>query len=98
MWKKVMSQIHAGLEYRSFNVPDDTYLTPIPGVIPITIWIRGVDESGAVLYEEQTYGGKSTVEGREIEVTAKKVEEARAVAVCHEGSDGGLFDWNDIFG
>ena len=73
MWKKVMSQIHADLEYRSFHVPDDTYLTPIPGVIPIAIWIRGVDESGAVLYEEQTYGGKQTVEGREIEVTAKTV-------------------------
>ncbi len=136
MWKKVMSQIHAGLEYRSFNVPDDTYLTPIPGVIPITIWIRGVDESGAVLYEEQTYGGKSTVEGREIEVTAKKVTDYELIGssytISHtvvyngsgkdvvefkyrstlpppepepepgedggEGSDGGLFDWNDIFG
>ena len=73
MWKKVMAQIHDGLEYRSFNVPDDTYLTPIPGVIPITIWIRGEDESGNVLYEEQTYGGKSTVEGREIQVTAKTI-------------------------
>ena len=79
MWKKVMSRIHEGLEYRAFNVPDDTYLTPVAGVIPITIWIRGVDQSGNVLYEEQTYGGKSTVEGRTIEVTAKQIADYELV-------------------
>jgi len=75
MWKKVMASIHEGLEYRDFNTPESTYLTPIPGVVPISIWIRGVDEDGNKLYEEQTYDNKTTVEGRVIEVTAKKLDD-----------------------
>ncbi len=74
LFKKVMGKIHEGLESKEFNVPEDTYLSPIPGVYAINIYIRGVDEDGNVLYEEQTYDGKSTVEGREIEITAKDVE------------------------
>lgn len=74
MWKKVMSQIHDGLEYRSFNVPADTYLTPIPGVVPIDIYIRGVDELGNEIYYEQGYDGKSCCEGNEIEIEAPVIE------------------------
>ena len=74
MWKLVMARVHENLEYKDFFVPESTWLTPVKGVDPIDIYIRGVDEDGNVLYEEQTYDGKSTVEGREIEVEAKDVE------------------------
>ncbi|MCQ2452861.1 MAG: PBP1A family penicillin-binding protein [Oscillospiraceae bacterium] len=79
MWKKVMEKIHVGLERREFNTPENTYLTPIPGVVPIEIWIRGVDENGNKLYEEQTYDNETTVEGRVIEVTAKKLDDYELV-------------------
>ncbi len=74
MWKKVMGPIHEGLEYKDFYVPESTWLSPVKGVTPIDIYIRGVDEEGNVLYEEQGYDEKSTVEGREIQVSAKDVE------------------------
>lgn len=31
-WHKIMGPIHENLEYKKFNVPSNTYLTPIPGV------------------------------------------------------------------
>ena len=74
MWNLVMERIHENLEYKDFYVPDDTWLTPIKGVEPVEIYIRGVDEKGKVLYEEQGYDKKSTVVGREIELEAKDVE------------------------
>jgi len=80
MWKKCMEKIHANLEYRDFNEPDDTYLSPVYGVVPISIWIRGVDEKGKVLYEEQTYDGNTTVEGRTITVTGKKLDDYELVS------------------
>ena len=32
LFKKVMTLVHENLEYKDFNVPEDTYLTPVPGV------------------------------------------------------------------
>ena len=74
MWRLVMERVHENLEYKKFFVPESTWLKPIEGVEPIEIFIRGVDKEGNVLYEEQGYDEKSTVEGREIELEAKDVE------------------------
>jgi len=70
MWVQVMNAIHENLEYRSFHVPENTYQTPVPGVTEVNYTIRGVDETGAILYEEKEKG----VEKREIEVVARTVE------------------------
>ena len=71
LWHKVMNLIHEDLEYRTFNVPDDTYLTPIPGVDPeVEYKIRGVTILGQVLYEET----EEKMKGKEVTVTAKEIE------------------------
>jgi len=70
MWQQVMRAVHENLEYKSFNVPKNTYLTPVPGVTEVNYVIRGVNESGVVLYEDKGKG----VEKREIEVTARTIE------------------------
>lgn len=70
LFKKVMTLVHENLEYRDFNVPEDTYLTPVPGVEEVSYTVRGVDEDKNVIYEE-TYSG---IAGRTAEVKAPTIE------------------------
>ncbi len=71
LWTDVMTRVHENLEYRDFPVPENTYQTPVPGVTEVHYTIRGITDTGVLLYEDSTGKG---VEDREIEVTARAVE------------------------
>lgn len=53
LWHKVMELVHEDLPNRSFNVPADTYQTPVPGIdfVRYPYTVRGVTTTGQVLYE-----------------------------------------------
>lgn len=74
MWSLVMKRVHEGLEYQKFFVPESTWLRPVKGVVPIDVYVRGVDEDGNILYEEHANEGKSMVSEREIDLVARAVE------------------------
>jgi len=71
LWHKVMTLVHEDLEYKRFTVPDDTYLSPIPGVDPeVEYTVRGVTLLGEVLYEEVD----DEIAEKEVTVTAQELE------------------------
>ncbi len=78
LWKMVMEQVHEGMEYTRFRKPDSTYQTPVPGVTPVSYYIRGEYQDFLgfthVLYEEECDEKQRSVAGREIEVEAKIVD------------------------
>lgn len=54
-FRKVMTQIHDGLEYRKFSVPSSTYLAPVPGV---DAWAEEEEEENGE--NGETTGGETT--------------------------------------
>ncbi|MBQ8025687.1 MAG: transglycosylase domain-containing protein [Oscillospiraceae bacterium] len=67
---RVMSAVHEGLPDKEFPVPEDTYLVPIPGIQETSYTVKGVDETGKVLYTDTAKG----YIGDAVEVKAKTVE------------------------
>lgn len=81
LWKKVMTLIHEDLENKSFTVPSNTYLPPVPGVDEeVDYIVRGVSESGVVLYEVTDNDSP----GDEVTVTASEVEGYTIIGVTEK--------------
>lgn len=66
IWKKVMTLVHEGLEWRDFSTPPDTYLAPIPGVdAEVSYIVRGINiENPTVPLYEIT--DKTAIKGKNI--------------------------------
>ena len=70
-FRKIMSQIHAGLEYKDFSTPVSTYLTPVAGVDREREYtVRCVTDTGVVLSETTEMG----LEGTTVTVSAPEIE------------------------
>lgn len=70
-FRKIMSQIHAGLDYKEFTTPSSTYLTPVEGVDREREYtVRCVTDTGVVLSEKTE---KATV-GDTISLSAPNID------------------------
>ncbi len=71
IFRKLMSQIHADLEYKDFSVPASTYLTPVEGVDREREYtVRCVTDTGVVLQEET----EKALVGTTISMSAPEIE------------------------
>jgi penicillin-binding protein 1A len=72
IWQRVMAPIHANLETRQFNRPDNTFLPPplIQNIVTAGYTIRAIDLHGNVISE---LSGEAIV-GREHIVSAPQIE------------------------
>ena len=70
IWKMIMSQVHEGLETRTFGVPDDTSLPSVQGGPMADYSITCYDLYGGVIQEEYGFD----LIGREVIVSAPVIE------------------------
>lgn len=70
IWKMVMAPIHERLDSRTFMVPDDTYIRPVPGVTRVAYRITCVDNYAALLQEETLYASAN----REVTASAPVID------------------------